>query len=309
MPPTNFVYSGINFTFPSVQESGNDNVRVAGQTISTPSAKYFSAHFLAAAETGSLTEGFITASYADGSTDLDSILVPVWWYDYLFGGDIIFPFYFSDNGVNYNKSMIYLVSSKLDSSKELVSLQLPAETSGIHVFSLSLWPAVSTNTAQLVVQMGRSTQKWMEDKTVQVVEVLVDNIGSQWIKGDDVVQVSVLSPGYKTVMPATIKRLRPGDQVKVDVGVVATAAVGSTGAAKVVISGRDVYITYDFQATFGVVSYEATFESIYTHESPRWFDDAKYGIFIHWGLYSIPAWGNSGSNETYAEWYVHRLCS
>jgi alpha-L-fucosidase len=23
---------------------------------------------------------------------------------------------------------------------------------------------------------------------------------------------------------------------------------------------------------------------------PPWFDDAKFGIFIHWGLYSIPGW-------------------
>ena len=22
---------------------------------------------------------------------------------------------------------------------------------------------------------------------------------------------------------------------------------------------------------------------------PGWFDEAKFGIFIHWGLYSIPA--------------------
>ncbi|RYF46200.1 MAG: hypothetical protein EOO38_14580 [Cytophagaceae bacterium] len=32
------------------------------------------------------------------------------------------------------------------------------------------------------------------------------------------------------------------------------------------------------------------------------FDDGKYGIFIHWGVYAVPAWGNSGKNESYAEW-------
>jgi alpha-L-fucosidase len=39
------------------------------------------------------------------------------------------------------------------------------------------------------------------------------------------------------------------------------------------------------------------------HELPRWFDDAKFGIFIHWGPYSVPAWGNSTTYESYAEWF------
>jgi alpha-L-fucosidase len=35
-------------------------------------------------------------------------------------------------------------------------------------------------------------------------------------------------------------------------------------------------------------------------ELPTWFTDAKLGIFIHWGVYSVPAWAPVGS---YAEWY------
>ena len=41
--------------------------------------------------------------------------------------------------------------------------------------------------------------------------------------------------------------------------------------------------------------YEPTWESLKTHELPEWFDDAKLGIFIHWGVYSVPAYKN--------EWY------
>ena len=36
------------------------------------------------------------------------------------------------------------------------------------------------------------------------------------------------------------------------------------------------------------------------HPMPSWFTDAKFGIFIHWGVYSVPAWAPVG---TYAEWY------
>jgi len=48
--------------------------------------------------------------------------------------------------------------------------------------------------------------------------------------------------------------------------------------------------------------YEPTWESLDSRESPQWYPDAKFGIFIHWGLYSVPAFAPRG---TYAEWYWH----
>ena len=50
--------------------------------------------------------------------------------------------------------------------------------------------------------------------------------------------------------------------------------------------------------------YEGKWESLDTRPTPQWFKDAKFGIFIHWGLYSVPAWGPIGS---YAEWYLNGL--
>ncbi|RDW72240.1 alpha-L-fucosidase [Coleophoma crateriformis] len=304
MPPSSFIYSGINFNFPTYKKSGNDSIRASGETILVPSAKYFSTHLLVAAESGSLVEGYLNATYADGSTDSSPILVPVWWYNYLFGGDIIFPFYYSKYGVDFNKSMIHLVSSKLDSSKDLVSLTLPDVSTGIHVFSMSIWPSSNTKSSDIAVERARSTQKWIgDDEKTQIVEVIINNVGFEWIQGDNYLHVSIESAGYKTVEPVIIKRLKPGDQVIVNVGVVSAGEAGITGKATVVIYGKNTHVTYDFEATFGIVPYEASFGSVYSHESPEWFDNAKYGIFIHWGLYSIPAWGNSGENETYAEWY------
>ncbi|WP_084469623.1 alpha-L-fucosidase [Jiangella gansuensis] len=46
--------------------------------------------------------------------------------------------------------------------------------------------------------------------------------------------------------------------------------------------------------------FEPTVASLNSHETPQWFHDDKFGIFIHWGAYSVPAWGPRGS---YAEWY------
>ena len=53
--------------------------------------------------------------------------------------------------------------------------------------------------------------------------------------------------------------------------------------------------------------YEPTWESIDSRPVPQWFQDAKFGIFIHWGVYSVPSFihiNREGSvYDCYAEWY------
>ena len=45
--------------------------------------------------------------------------------------------------------------------------------------------------------------------------------------------------------------------------------------------------------------YQATWESLKNYKTPDWFRDAKFGIFIHWGVFSVPAF------ET--EWYPRQM--
>jgi hypothetical protein len=40
-------------------------------------------------------------------------------------------------------------------------------------------------------------------------------------------------------------------------------------------------------------------ESLKQYEVPDWFRDAKFGIYFHWGLYSVPAYKT--------EWYPHYI--
>ena len=49
---------------------------------------------------------------------------------------------------------------------------------------------------------------------------------------------------------------------------------------------------------------EASWKSINERGYPQWFSDAKLGIFVHWGLYSVPAYA---SKEGYAEWFYRGL--
>lgn len=45
--------------------------------------------------------------------------------------------------------------------------------------------------------------------------------------------------------------------------------------------------------------YEPTWESLTKYRVPDWYRNAKFGIFIHWGVYSVPAFGS--------EWYSRNM--
>lgn len=52
------------------------------------------------------------------------------------------------------------------------------------------------------------------------------------------------------------------------------------------------------------MTYENNWESLNARPVPEWFADAKFGIFIHWGVYSVPAYTKKGD---YAEWYMRQI--
>jgi alpha-L-fucosidase len=54
------------------------------------------------------------------------------------------------------------------------------------------------------------------------------------------------------------------------------------------------------------MKYEPTWKSLDSRPLPKWYDEAKFGIFVHWGVYSVPAWE---SKNSYAEWYWFSLAS
>jgi alpha-L-fucosidase len=45
--------------------------------------------------------------------------------------------------------------------------------------------------------------------------------------------------------------------------------------------------------------FQPDWQSLSNYEVPEWYKDAKFGIFIHWGVYSVPAFGN--------EWYPREM--
>lgn len=56
--------------------------------------------------------------------------------------------------------------------------------------------------------------------------------------------------------------------------------------------------------SFAQAKIAPNWESIDARQIPEWYLDAKFGIFIHWGIYAVPAYAPVG---TYAEWYWRNL--
>ena len=45
--------------------------------------------------------------------------------------------------------------------------------------------------------------------------------------------------------------------------------------------------------------YRDDWASLARYRVPQWYQDAKFGIFIHWGVYAVPAFNN--------EWYPRNM--
>jgi alpha-L-fucosidase len=45
--------------------------------------------------------------------------------------------------------------------------------------------------------------------------------------------------------------------------------------------------------------FTASWQSLSRYNVASWYRDAKFGIFIHWGVYSVPAFGS--------EWYPRNM--
>jgi len=70
--------------------------------------------------------------------------------------------------------------------------------------------------------------------------------------------------------------------------------VGSSASDRIEISDN----TQAMRQVDAVVAqgpYSADWDSLVAYTPPRWYQDAKFGVFLHWGVYSVPAFNN--------EWY------
>ena len=77
---------------------------------------------------------------------------------------------------------------------------------------------------------------------------------------------------------------------------------------------KGLVLGFAVAAALGVAAegYEATWKSLDSRPVPQWWKDAKFGIFIHWGPYAVPAYAPVPKDgkfnwNCYAEWYQGKM--
>jgi alpha-L-fucosidase len=177
----------------------------------------------------------------------------------------------------------------------------------------SLTDFMADGSPNLEIINATLTSKWFEGSDfVQIVELIVNNTDTQYFLTEaDALDVIVSSDNLDLVRSGGLLRLAPGQAAIVQVGVKNKAGIprGNTCTATVTATwgktqrdSQSVSSTISGKCGFG--NYTADAADIAWHTTPEWFDDAKFGIFIHWGVYSAPAYGDVAPNESYAEWYT-----
>ncbi len=65
-------------------------------------------------------------------------------------------------------------------------------------------------------------------------------------------------------------------------------------AALIFATGGGATVTGEVKSPIAIPPgpFQPTWESLRNYKVPEWYLDAKFGIFIHWGVYSVPAYDN-----------------
>ncbi|WP_329347359.1 alpha-L-fucosidase [Streptomyces sp. NBC_01261] len=307
LPTGRVEVDGIPFLFPSSAAGAKNNIVAMGQRIELPHGRYLSAVFLTSGSYGNAS-GSATVHYTDGSTSTAGLGGADW---YAAGGSLSAPYRYQPDGTKDQHGVGIGTSEVwLDPQREAVALTLPvtnpaqAGRTSLHVFALSLQPAAQGRA--LALRDAHSTNSLLESSGAQSVEATVVNAGTVAILAGDGVSVRVDAQGARTVEPARVRRLDPGEQARVRVGIRSGATPGTVRDGTVTVTGRGSQAAVSHQQlTLGVTDYRPTETSLAGHQAPYWFQGAKFGIFIHWGVYSVPAWAPVG--QQYAEWYWDQM--
>lgn len=307
LPSGAVTLAGVPYRFPTTTAAGQaDNIVATGQTVTLPPGSYLTAHLLAASTYGP-AGGTATVHYSDGSTSTAPLSAPDWYSGGT--GVLTAPTRYSPTGTDDHPVSVHAVTVWIDPARTATGLTLPTtaepapEAASLHIFALSVQP-VTTGYA-VAVRDVHATTGWLEPaghRRRQIVRATVVNLGSEPITAAHALRVRISAPGVSTATPAAVTHLGTGEQARVEVGITSPGLpAGSTVAGSATARGRGVSASTAVSLVAGIADYQATDASLGRHQAPDWFNEAKFGIFIHWGVYSVPAWGPVG--KEYAEWY------
>jgi alpha-L-fucosidase len=297
------VYAGIPYDFAPRTRRGDDNIIANGQHVVLPRGRYTGGYVLVAAPLG--FAGRVGIAYADGTAGSARISVAKWTAENV--NDVQRTPRINGRPRDSRDVNGYIEAQPiaLDQTRIAVALDLPRtapDGSALHVFALTLMPRIPPRRglALAAIAARSTTRHAAAPGRPQLVDVTVANVGSRWITPRTGATVTIDAPHVRAIAPARITSLAPGERLRLEVPIVADRALpaGTNVPARAVASAGGATDALPFVLAAGIPAYSAS--TVQQHEAPDWFDAAKFGIFITWGVYSVPAFARVGD---YAEWY------
>jgi hypothetical protein len=228
----------------------------------------------------------ITFNYTDGK-DVLPLEIQNWWAtNGQHKGTICAPFHWTGKGEKYNgRTVIFHMPLQVPYGRagqglESITVPVAGKHNALHLFALSYIKAIKS--AAPNIQAGRvaATRRW--DGDAQVVEVVVLNAVSltsdieAWARD---LTVSLSGSSFKTIREARISRIMPADQLLVELLVKPTNKSTTFNDAQLVVNGSPLPVHVEGPLVHDFSAWTAA--DAEQHAAPKWFSDAKFGIFIH----------------------------
>ena len=226
------------------------------------------------------------------------------------------PYHYKPGGEkDYNITQMYTWSTSIKSDSPLVSIRFPysAWWNRLHIFAMSIGLS-DTSTGQEYPRLALNkillTTKWkfIDGQKAFAVELQVTNTlptalspkPQFWI--DSKLSFIYKSTSLQTIQAGEVYRLMPGDQVVAKIWVIPRRPTMegdirmSFGSAPGTLRVADKDGETVYRQHIPHLKGEDDDEKVdpLLRDVPDWWEEAKLGMFMHWGIYSIPGWAPPG---------------
>ncbi|KAG2237616.1 hypothetical protein INT48_004519 [Thamnidium elegans] len=279
-----------------------DNIKSNGQMVPLKNSPLGAIYMLVSASHGPMTTS-VNITYTDGSQDATVLSIPDWQDKFVNQMDRYQVLTYPTN-IEGRQASIFSAPIFVNPFKIPAYLILPLaskEYKTMHVFAVTAYDSSNAITASV-----ESTDEWINE-TDQVILIKIHNTSPFWIKD---VTVKISSPdNVKTVKEGSLEAIAPGHVQMAQVIVRKTQRTQANVTVTLMYIEGGITTTKKTVALLALEStsgaYTPTTRSVQKHRPPTWLKQAKFGIFIHWGLFSVPSWAPVG--KAYAEWYWWRM--
>lgn len=257
-------------------KDGKDNALSQGQVLSLEHKQLGGLYLLVSVSHGPL-QAHVVVSYDDGDQDVTTLEVPDWQVDHphqLWHDNVVCE---ASTGARAN---LIALPVHVDPQRTVSHLSLPYTNwlgsfrPILHIFGVTGLLAPSHLDQSLQIVSARPRGK-------SILAVRLHNTGTTWL--DDIV---VLAAGrlIETKEAGTRTWLAPGEVAVVEVEYHSLLKESTSVAVTIHAATTTSCAEHTLD-----VSVSRT-QNINDHYSPAWYRESKFGIFFHWGVYSVPSW-------------------